>query len=223
MKYQCRHKSDPRGFTLAEVLVALVIFSLAMVVVSGGIERGAAVWSRTQVKMSDAETLAAIGRVLGDLSLRAYPEATLAEDSTDRSASGSAQHFTFVAEFPAYPDRAGYYLVELRLVETEDGVDLVLRRQEASSGDTPAMSQASSRTSTIAVGLEQASFSFLERVRQTGAYQWGPSWDDPSSLPELMKVSLRLRGVDQELLIRFPGQISPQCAFHPNAAGCRPA
>ncbi len=222
MRYLCRHKADPRGFTLAEVLVALVIFSLAMVVVSGGIERGAAVWSRTQIKMSDAETLAAIGRVLGDLSLRAYPEAMLTEDSPDGSASGLASHFAFVAEFPAYPDKAGYYLVELRLIETEDGIDLVLRRQEASSGDTPAMSQTRSRTSTIAVGLEQASFSFLERSME-GAYQWGPSWDDPSSLPELMKVSLRLRGVEQELLIRFPGQISPQCAFHPNAAGCRPA
>jgi prepilin-type N-terminal cleavage/methylation domain-containing protein len=213
-------KREPMGFTLAEVLVALAIFSLAVVLVSSGIERGAAVWSHTQTSMSRGETVAAIHRVLGDLSLRAYPAAMLDTMGSGKRASGDHRGFSFAAEFPAHPDQAGYYLVDLRLEESSQGYDLILRRHQKERSSDVRGPSGLARNSVIATNLTEASFSYLSRSMQTGAYQWQDEWTESSNLPYLLKLTFMLDDEFHEVHIHFPGQVSPKCAIRPDSAGC---
>lgn len=203
-------KSLP-GFTLAEVLVTLVVFSLVLVVASSGLQSGAAVWSKVESRMGQNEQIAMSGQVLSGLFDRAYAINTIPGLSDLTSKTNSANRFMFVHYSPPWPDDAGYVVVELRIDDGAKGETLDLVRYRMAVDEGSDLKRISTRTSRLIDDADQIAFSYLEQDRLTGAPSWKGTWSDPDILPKRVRLTIDKDGRSVDLGFEINNVMAPEC------------
>lgn len=113
-----------RGFTLAELLVALVLTALAIGVMSEGVRRTIDFQQRLEAVRMDREnqsaTLNAIRARLERLVPASLPADAEGGDDTILF-EASATQIAFLAADPAYPSRPGLYEYRLEILTADDG------------------------------------------------------------------------------------------------------
>lgn len=179
-----------RGFTLMEILGALVLLSLLMLGVYAGIraathtvESGNAALQRTDA-MRAAQDF--VRRELGQA--RALPWA--------RDAHGGAVFFVgtphtmqFVAPLPGYLGRLGPQLQILRLVPDHPGLRLeVAFARLPPDGSKP---QAFGQPQVLLRGIRQGGFAYMAPPTDTSD-PWTGTWPDYNAIPQLVQVKLAL-------------------------------
>lgn len=198
------------GFTLAEMLVTLVVFSLVMVVVTDGLQTGAAVWTKVESRMGQAEQVAMSEQLLAGIFDRAYPVNTVSGFSGIVPTTSTAESFSFIYYSPPWPDEAGYVLVELQIADSETGkkLDLIRHRMISGKGD---LRQFSTRTGQLIDGVDHLEFSYLDRDRRSGLPIWKSGWSDPDVLPKVARLTVGLADKSVEITFQLPNAMAPEC------------
>lgn len=199
------------GFTLAEMLVTLVVFSLVMVVVTDGLQSSAAVWAKVESRMGQAEQIAISEQVLSGLFDRAYAVNTVPELSDLAPETNSGERFSFIHYSPPWPDEAGYVLIELRIENTETGKKLALVRRRLVLDQASGPGRISTRTSLLIDNVEHMEFSYMEQDRLTGSPIWKSDWSDPDVLPKLARLTIGHEGRNIELGFEMNNAMAPEC------------
>jgi prepilin-type N-terminal cleavage/methylation domain-containing protein len=111
-----------RGFTLAELLIALALTALAVAIMSEGVRRTIDFQARLEESRTDRETLIAASAALRSRLERLVP--AIAEPASEEAAprllfAGSSESLVFIAADPGYPSRAGLYEYRLTLISAE--------------------------------------------------------------------------------------------------------
>jgi prepilin-type N-terminal cleavage/methylation domain-containing protein len=199
------------AFTLAEVLVTLVVFSLILVVASSGLQSGAAVWAKVDSRMERSGQVAMSGQVLSGLFDRAYATGTIPGLDDLTTKENSAERFLFIHYSPPWPDDAGYVLVELRIEDGAEGQTLDLIRSSLTFGEGSDAKRVSTKTSRLIEGADQIAFSYLEQDRMTGAPTWKGSWSDPDILPKRVRLAIDKDGRGVDLGFELNNVMAPEC------------
>ncbi|WP_420430895.1 prepilin-type N-terminal cleavage/methylation domain-containing protein [Hyphobacterium sp.] len=112
-----------RGFTLAELLIALALTALAIAIMSEGVRRTIEFQERLETVRNERDTLLAVAGAIRSRIEHLVP-AVRPGDPADASPqalfSGDARSMTFIAADPGYPSRAGLYEYRLELIATDD-------------------------------------------------------------------------------------------------------
>ena len=186
-----------RGFTLLEMLVALVVLGLLVAGLAHGVRSGMAVWNaqtREIGKTADLDTSARLLRqILSEIP--SLPDAGGANAAI--SIAGEAEQLTLIGDLPTGLGETRRAEITLRL----NGGRLALfwrpYRHEQSSGPPPAMTE----TELIA-GVEQLNFAYWATAGAQPA-GWVDRWSGPT-VPQLFKVHLGFGKADSR---RWPDLI----------------
>lgn len=201
------------GFTLAEMLVTLVVFSLVMVVMTNGLRSGAAVWAKVESTMGQAEQIAMSEQLLSGFFDRAYAVNTLSNFSDVASTANTSERFSFVYYSPPWPDEAGYVFIELQISDNEAGKKLDLIRRRMVPGEGNGVGQMSTRTSRLIEGVDRMEFSYLAQDRKTGAPSWQSNWDDPDTLPKVVSLKVVHENDVAEITFQINNALAPECVM----------
>lgn len=212
---------EDAGFTLTEVLVTLTIFSLVMLVTSAGLQRGAAAWSRTQSVMSAIEEIAIAERVLSGFSERAYALNTFPDLIDQVSSPGMTQAVSFVYYTPSYPDQPGYALIELLVVEKEEGQNLVMRQTRVDRGSQVSMPDITVKESALILAATNIEIAYLLSLPASGSSEWRTSWEDEARLPEILRFIIETRGKSHEFVVRLGNALPPECKVQRRGERCK--
>lgn len=199
------------GFTLAEMLVTLVVFSLVLIVTSSGLQSGAAVWAKVERRMGQSEQIAMSGQVLSGLFDRAYARGTIPGLSDLTTQTDNATRFSFVHYSPPWPDEAGYVVVELRIDDGAEGQTLDLVRHRMAVDEGSGLKRVSTRTSRLIDDADQIAFFYLEQDRLTGAPTWKRTWSDPDILPKRVRLTINKDGRGVDLGFEINNVMAPEC------------
>lgn len=197
-----RARRRVRGFTLMEVLAALVLMSLLMLAVWSGIRT--AMHSVRYGQQFTARTDAV--RATQDFIRREMAQAIRMPWAVDERHkpvvfSGSADEVRYVAPLPGYLGRLGPQLQTLRLVRDDpaDGYRLeVSFARLPPDGSAP---QPIGKPQVLLSGIRQASFSFRgydPSRRDTG---WQQKWEYDDRTPALVRLDATLRHGDWPMLL----------------------
>ena len=176
-----RASSDDGGFTLLEIVVALVVLGVLLVTLSQGVRFGFAAWGRQDQALRSAETLQAADRVLRRLIEDCYP-------GTERDGAklvGRPHSVVFTSSLPIGRDGAASQ-ADISLMVDRDGrliLSWVPHLHAERLQPTP--------PPHISVLLEHVAGLQLSYWSDAGR-GWSRGWD-AATLPDLVRIHLDFR------------------------------
>jgi len=203
------------GFTLLEVLAALVLLALLLVGVYSGI--------RTATHSVRSGT-AAIERIDQVRSAQQFLRRELAQSlaqpisHTDHGEpiyfEGSAREMRYVAPLPGYLGKLGPQLQRLQLVDDGHGglrleLSLALLPPD---GQPP---QPLGEPQVLLDHIKAGGFTYRGVDRQGAALPWSPAWADGRLLPQLVRVELQVPGTVDWPQLDVPLRVNPAQAGLP--------
>ena len=103
---------------------------------------------------------------------------------------GEQDRVDFLAVMPAWPDRAGLYMV--RLAREDDR--LVLVRRIVSADDTAFHFDEAAERTVLADGVAGLGFHYFGRAAGVRRGGWHPAWREETALPRLVTMEVRFAG-----------------------------
>lgn len=180
------------GFTLMEVLVALVLLAAGLALAFATVRSATVMAERGQLRAQQNERMRAVqGFVRQHLSAAlALPFAT--DPATFRQSRflGESQRLRFVADLPGYLGRGGPYLYD---ISADDQGRLMARFAMVQTGQTVA-DNPQIAPELMADGLQQVRFRYRGMDRQGQLGPWQDAWRTGELLP--LQVSMQVRGED---------------------------
>jgi general secretion pathway protein J len=188
------------GFTLLEVLVALVVFGFLFVALNEGTRTGFALWNSQTRRIGDTEELDAIARLLRTL-LTGIPILPATANDTPQAIAitGGADRLAFVGDLPTGLGATRRADIALELRAGRLLLSWAPHRHEEAGA--PALAPTDTE---LTRGVERLEFAYLGAVSPEQPARWYAQWAGPE-LPLLIRVSLRLAKGDRR---RWPDLIA---------------
>src|ERR1043166_6286158 len=222
-RYAPTRNDGQSGFSLVEVLVALVLLGLLSMALFSSVRFGVTAWQRGSERSDQIHTSMLVQDLLRRLIGQAYP--LLLADGTGSGRvdfAGSATSLDFLAPVPVALASGGRARFKLAIERRGDRPDLVLTsRPELAAGDAPA----DLTRKTLLATIEAAEFAYFGAAQSQSVAQWHESWSCELRLPELVRVRVRFARSDARLwpdltiAPRITADVS--CEYDPLTKLCR--
>ncbi|MEM1410498.1 MAG: prepilin-type N-terminal cleavage/methylation domain-containing protein [Pseudomonadota bacterium] len=201
-----------RGFTLVEMLVALVVLGLAMVAVNEGLRFSAKALGRVSGEAEAAASrtvgLSTIRRLIGD----AYPLVLAGETDgeVDIVFEGSDDNLVFPAFLPGYVSQGGLYLIKVRIKNKGSGSVVELFRAPFDRvGSRPNL--AGDEPSLLITSDQRLKFSYQSATDDSPS----GAWTDERAYPDMIQL-IEGRGKASSILtVPFPARATASCPSEP--------
>jgi general secretion pathway protein J len=169
------------GFTLLEILVAVVVFGFVVAGLVQATHFGITAWD-VQTRMVDrAQDLERVDRVLRLIVEQASPP--LAAD--DKPFNGQEHRLDLITRLPLQPQTDPIRRAEV-VVGVDDNHRLILRWQQKPNA-TPLKPVQAAQEIVLADGVDHFDLTYRQAASDGG--KWMRTWDDPS-LPALVRMQI---------------------------------
>jgi general secretion pathway protein J len=189
------------GFTLVEILLALVLMSMLLALAYGGLRASTRATDKGQAILEESGRIRMahqfVRKQLNQMAALAFDldEA----DGTRIVFVGDANRIRFVAPMPGYLGFGGPQVQELALVPGQEGLELVLSHALLQGFEEQDLYQ---RDPIVLVDkIDSAQFSFLGRDEEGELVGWVNQWDKPGVLP--VSVSLDIE-FNEDVYLKWP-------------------
>lgn len=197
-----------RGFTLAEMIVALAVSALLVSLTYGALRIGIRSWDASQENVDRMDTLRvgwqAVHASLNEAVIRFDPFG----EEEGIMFKGEADQLTFTANMPSHLGLGGVYIIELYRDETHAETPFVLRRTlwaehlQQELENKPQQAQ-------LAEAVEKLIFRYFGTIDEEERPAWHENWNGQSTLPSLIRLDVLLEdGNRWPTLVAHP-RISP--------------
>ena len=199
---QRRLNSMPKhngGFTLLEVLVAVLVLAMIVSTAFGALRLGVRSWESGIVRANETEDL----RTATDLLRRQFSQIiplTWPDDADHRIAfDGDRDQIRFIAPVPQQHGQAGLYEFILRTERQVPATSLILSYMPFYPGASEFQMPDTGRQVTLIEGLKTASFAYFGTATRGEPPAWHQRWNvDAEELPLLIRVQMKRAGEDQQ-------------------------
>ena len=188
-----RYSAPARGFTLLELLVALLLLSLVFLLLTTGLQFGTK--AAGQKELSRTAEVITVQELVRRVLSEARPlmvEATLTEPRYVYFI-GNQNSVRFIAPVPQHLGVGGFYEVALYL--TDDGGSA--KRLEMSWRLFRGPEDSKARRVTLLDKAAQIQFSYFGRPLLLRPAEWHDDWQNWESLPDLIRIQVTLSGGEQ--------------------------
>jgi general secretion pathway protein J len=182
------------GFTLVELLIALLLFSLLSVALFGSIRAGTAVWSRATSHADESDHGLHAQDLLRHLIENAYP-LYLPDNANSGHVdfAGSESSLSFLSVAPMALGNGGRSRVNLAVERHGDGVDLLL---ESKPELTIANDDVEKARKPLLTGASAVAFSYFGKTPADRSAVWRNDWANRAELPRLIRVEAHFQAND---------------------------
>lgn len=183
-----------RGFTLLELLVALSLFSIALLLIYSGLFSAARSWESGERQISSNE----VQRLqLGFLQrlLRETVPLTLYDGRENRILFHGDEHsLRFIAPLPSHRGGDWAYLITLKAGPGAKGEDLLLYYERIQENlDIEAEPVEDAADVILVEKIEDIELSYYGDPNESGRPDWQGEWKRPDRLPDMVRLGISLQ------------------------------
>jgi len=215
-----------RGFTLIELVLAMVLLAALMALLYSGLNFAARSWDA-----GDANGRGMVDRRVGENFLRRelselFPMRWKDPTTLKFAFEGEKDHMRFVSSRPAGISQGGLSLVSIEVRDDGAGPkarNLVMRRAMPDDEQKSFAPLEAAQPTVLIAGVDSATFEYFGAENDFTAPQWTDSWKWPNRMPEM--VRLRIRRIDgplPELIVRLNLGEEAGCLENAFQRNCRP-
>jgi general secretion pathway protein J len=215
-----------RGFTLIELVVAMVLLGTMMLLLYGGLSFSVRSWDA-----GDANGRRTADRRLGENFLRRelselFPMRWKEPNVVKFAFEGEKDHLRFVSSRPAGIAQGGLSLVGIEVQDEGNGSrkrNLVMRRAMPGDEQKSFAPLDAAEPVVLIAGVDSVSFEYFGAENDFTPPQWTDSWKWPFKMPEVVRV--RINGEDgalPEMAVRLNLAEEAGCLENAFQRNCRP-
>jgi len=188
-------RSRERGFTLLEVLVAMVLLGLMMAVMTGSIRFAGQSRDVATTRIDSLDNMRIAQDFLRQTLAQAHPKRWTKVVGRPYIFRGDREELFMAAPLTARVGVGGLFLLKFSLVEEgrDKGKKLVMARMFP----TPDMQEmpdfADADTTVLAEDLSEIEFGYLGRDDENTDPTWVEDWREPARMPEAVRVRVKPR------------------------------
>ncbi|HEX6833068.1 MAG TPA: prepilin-type N-terminal cleavage/methylation domain-containing protein [Rudaea sp.] len=181
------------GFTLLEVLLAVVLLALLIAGAYGGISASVRAMHAGEKAIERIDRVRTASEFLRRQISRTLPLA-FAQTETERDVfQGGSDFMRFVAPMPGYLSHGGPYVQTLQLVPAEGGLQLVFTSSMLNGFDLAKSQDAGETPPVVLVDhIRAGKFEYRGLDEQGQLSNWTSNWDEPSATPLMVQIALDL-------------------------------
>lgn len=189
------------GFTLLEMLVAVIVLGMLVVGLTQGVRAGLALWGAQQRRVGETADLDTAARVLRGLltGIAAPPTGASGAAGAGGGFKGDADHLSFVGDLPTGLGTTRRADISLVLRKTRLVLSWTPHRHEIPLGPPPAPTD----TELIA-GVDRLDLAYWGSASPNEPAAWLARWDGPAP-PPLIRIRLGFAKDDRR---RWPDLIA---------------
>lgn len=186
------YRHDVAGFTLLEVLAAMVLLALLLLGVYAGVRSATHTVQAGTLKIEQLDAIRSAQQFLRRELAQALAQPIGHDDNGNGIFFvGAADEMRFVAPLPGYLGRLGPQLIQLKLVKGAKGKQLVASLAELPpDGSAP---KPLGDPQVLVDGISDGSFSYRGVNQQGEPMDWQSDWHAPGTMPNLVTIKLALR------------------------------
>lgn len=184
-------KIRQHGFTLVELIIALLILSVVMVLCASGFKFGIRVWNSVDIQSERIDTLQAvqgfIRRSMSNALVQDQFAADVDEEPIESLFVGDADRVRYVSYSPKYGVDDYLYQYDFYLDRETKKLQLSYRPY-----NKPAGIDSSGAVSTLLEGVEDIYIEYFSGYEGETDNEgpWAPYWNSEFTLPLLVKINL---------------------------------
>jgi general secretion pathway protein J len=196
-----------RGFTLLEVMLAIVLLALLLAGTWGAIRTAVHAMHSGEAAIDRTNRLRVAEEFMRHQISRILPLAFGQDDSTGTNFvfEGSGDGMRFVAPMPGYLSKGGPYVQTLKLVGGRNGKELVFTDAMLNGFD---LAEAKTPMEPVVLldQIQDGKFEYRTLDDQGELTDWSSEWDDPSVTPVMVRIVIAMR---PEARVEFPDMEIP--------------
>jgi len=195
------------GYTLIELLVAMLLLGLIGLAIAGGVQFGSRVWERSETDIATTSAVALAQGIVRAAMASALPHQLAGFARFD----GERDEIVFYGPAPQALGVGGLARFQLSIRHGEDGDELILH--VAADGATP-------REAILADHLEPLHIDYMDGSERIPT--WLAVWRDRDRLPDAVRIkSDEPSSIWPLLIVRSAIAQDASCQFDPVSASCR--
>jgi general secretion pathway protein J len=192
----------PRGFTLLEVMLAILLLALLLAGTWGAIRTAVRGMHSGELAIDRVNRLRVAEEFVRRQVSRTMPLAFAQDQDTNTNFvfEGRADFMRFVAPMPGYLSKGGPYVQTLAFVGSRGGGRELVFTDTMLNGFDPD-AKADTEPSVLLDQIADGHFEYRTLDENGDLTDWSDQWDDPSLTPVMVRVVARMR---PEAQIQFP-------------------
>jgi general secretion pathway protein J len=196
------------GFTLLEVMLAIVLLALLLAGTWGAIRTTVRAMHSGEDAIDRTNRLRVAEEFMRRQVSRILPLAFGQDESTGTNYvfEGSGDSMRFVAPMPGYLSKGGPYVQTLKLVGSRSGGKELVFTDSMLNGFDIEEQKASMEPAVLLDQIQDGRFEYRTLDDQGELTDWSDQWDDPSVTPVMVRISIVMR---PEARVVFPAMEIP--------------
>lgn len=196
-------KSSARGFTLIEVMLAILLLSVLLAAAFGGIRSAVKGMHIGENLMDRTNRLRVAQEFIRHQLSRTLPLPFGQEHGTGKNLlfEGKGDLIRFVAPMPGYLSSGGAYVQTLELTNTRNGKQLLFNHWMLNGYDNDKLRNGDSEPVVLMDQVDSGIFEYRKLDDQGELEDWSDDWEDPGITPVMIRINLKMR---KEALVGWP-------------------
>ncbi len=188
-------KRGAHGFTLLEVLLAIILLGLLIAGAYGGIHASAVAMRAGEAAIDRTDRLRTAQEFLRRQISHILPLQFARDDSAGaiHIFDGNARTLRFVAPMPGYLSRGGPYVQTLELAPGKDGLQLQFSDVMLNGYDAAKSGNDSADTVVLLDRIAAGRFEYRALDADGNLTDWSSDWRDPEITPLMIRIELTMQ------------------------------
>ncbi len=180
------------GFTLIEVMIALVLLSMLLLLLFGSLFTATKHWQIGEMKINKNNEVRLVNKFIRQKVSQATPILWVNKDGKRLLFKGENNELKFVASLPAHRGGGGLYELTLKVSKSKNG-NLLGLNYVLLDPQTEPFSDSSSKNGefiAIANGINSIKLSYYGNEKINEEPGWLDEWKSDEQLPQLLQIQL---------------------------------